>query len=218
MWAGINRRTAAHVNPADGQGNLNIGHDGAQHYFTHVDTDRARITVAVLVVVVVAAAYHSTSTISRMVPPTREPLTTRLVSTSAVHINSENQLSAGAAVIMKEAAEDVQQEIEMEDSAPMAMKDNMTVYLQGEPKSGTTWMELVINDLTAKYKAIGMCTECSFEGIVGDHDRILHNADIALENNLFRDLNFIRDYKHDIPLANGEFLHLKGRYPYACNP
>lgn len=59
-----------------------------------------------------------------------------------------------------------------------------------------------------------MCTECSFEGKVGDSDRFLHKANVVLENVEYRDLDFNRKHKHALPIAGGDFVALKGAHPY----
>ena len=65
-----------------------------------------------------------------------------------------------------------------------------------------------------RYKEIGLCTECSFEGEVGDSDRFLHKANVVLDNVKYRDLDFNRKHKHALPIANGDYVALKGSHPY----
>eukprot|EP00911_Craspedida_sp_UC1_P000249 UC1_evm3s191 len=90
----------------------------------------------------------------------------------------------------------------------------LEAYLEGEPKSGTTWMELVINDMISKYKELGMCGDCFFEGEVGDTEHTLHEAHIVHGGYLFTDFSFNRKMKHKLPLADGEYANTKGSQSY----
>jgi len=119
---------------------------------------------------------------------------------------------------MEKAQAEVAAEVSLEAGMPVQHAPLLTIFLQGEPKSGTTWMELVVNDMISKYKNIGLCQECSFEGIVGDNDHVLHGANVLLDGTLYQDLDFNRKFKHLLPIANDDFVHLKGAQPSKILP
>lgn len=109
---------------------------------------RAGVTITVLVVVVLGVAFHGSSAVTRMAPPPRRHPSTQLASVH--HVSTIGDLSDGARRVMQQVEAEVEAEMTQEAAVPMQHLDLMMVLLQGEPKSGTTWMELVVNDMIAK--------------------------------------------------------------------
>jgi len=78
--------------------------------------------------------------------------------------------------------------------------ERLLVYMQGEPKSGTTWLELIVNDMMDLYVRENLCKACSIKGNVGDSWRTIVNAQVVVNGMTFRNLVFERKHKHALAL------------------
>lgn len=78
-------------------------------------------------------------------------------------------------------------------------RGRLIVYMQGEPKSGTTWLEMILDDMMDLYVK-SHCTDCKIKGEIGENTRSIMNGQVSVSGVSFRNLVWSRRYKHSLAI------------------